>query len=946
MDVCVALIKSTPQHMKLKKILIAFVVIGSLFTNLHAQSITGLHIPKDYRGRLDQILVKIGKDMNIRFVYDSISLARYSTSINPNEEKTVGGMLRMFENAWNLKSRISDDGYIYIARNTQQLENLVQGNIVSHIHQKQVEQKAKQKLQPILRNFTLTGEIFDQKTGERIPYASVFIYKTRFGTSSDANGRFVLEQVPSDTCSIMIQYIGYRTRVINLEPNPQNPPLRIELEIQSQDIAAVFITGRKDDKALQQYTGEHKMKMAPEALKLLPNVGEKDIMRGFQLMPGVSASNENSSGMYVRGGTPDQNLILYDGFTVYYVDHLHGFYSAFNSNALKDVQLYKGGFDAKYGGRISSVTEITAKDGNKRDWVVGGEVSLLSMNAYAEVPIGEDVTTLFAFRRSYQGYLYNKISGQNSSLNSSSSTESDVPQFDRGNSTTPPAYFYDMNAKVTYQPNKKDILSLSFFNGTDYVDNTPQFSFPGGPPGGGSSESGPSISMNNNDYSEYGNIGSSFRWSRKWNSKWFSNALVSYSKFYATRDQTRVVNVVDEDDNETTSRSGILENNNLQDFSIKNDWRYSLNKQNTLETGVFGTYYDIHYSYAQTDTSTLLDLTNKAFVSGMYLQDKIQLDGDHWVITPGIRSTYFESTHKTYWEPRLSTSYRITPRLTLNAATGKFYQFANRVVREDVMSGNSDFWILSDGKNIPVSSSIHYNLGINYDLPNYIFSIEGYYKRNKNISEYTLRFQRSLVSGSQGGGPGGAEGNSELSETFLVGEGYACGLEFLAQKKAGRWNGWVSYTLGQVKNRFPAISSQYYYANQDVTHEFKAVGIYKLGNLDLSATWIFSTGRPYTAPLGAYEIQLANGTEKTFFAVSDRNSFRFPNYHRLDIAATYRFDLFWTTGKSWSISASVFNVYNRKNVSSKQFEVVDNAILESNINYLSITPNLSFSVKF
>jgi outer membrane receptor protein involved in Fe transport len=126
----------------------------------------------------------------------------------------------------------------------------------------------------------------------------------------------------------------------------------------------------------------------------------------------------------------------------------------------------------------------------------------------------------------------------------------------------------------------------------------------------------------------------------------------------------------------------------------------------------------------------------------------------------------------------------------------------------------------------------------------------------------------------------------------------------------------------------------------------KAVSIYKLGNLDLSATWIFSTGRPYTAPLGAYQIQLADGTEKTFFAVSDRNSFRYPNYHRLDIAATYRFDLFWTTGKAWSISASVFNLYNRKNVSSKQFEVVDNSILESNINYLSITPNLSFLVKF
>ena len=142
-------------------------------------------------------------------------------------------------------------------------------------------------------------------------------------------------------------------------------------------------------------------------------MGEKDILRGFQLMPGVSAANESSSGMYVRGGTPDQNLILYDGFTVYYVDHMYGFYSAFNSNAIKDVQLYKGGFESKYGGRLSSVTEITAKDGNKNRFTIGGEVSLLSFNAYTEIPIGDKFTSLFAFRRSSQGYMWNHISGHN-----------------------------------------------------------------------------------------------------------------------------------------------------------------------------------------------------------------------------------------------------------------------------------------------------------------------------------------------------------------------------------------------------------------------------------------------------------------------------------------------------------------------------------------------------
>ena len=257
------------------------------------------------------------------------------------------------------------NGYVYIARDKEHMKQLQSSHITQVEQQVEEVQTARSAMTPIKTNYTLTGDVFDIDTGERIPYATVAVSATPLGTATDANGHFTINNIPADTCTLQVRYIGYRTKWVSLSPTEENAPVRIDMEAQSQDIATVFIIGRKDDKALQQYTGEHKMKMAPEALKLLPNIGEKDILRGFQLMPGVSASKESSSGMYVRGGTPDQNLILYDGFTVYYVDHLHGFYSAFNSNAIKDVQLYKGGFDAKYGGRLSSVPEITVNDGNK-----------------------------------------------------------------------------------------------------------------------------------------------------------------------------------------------------------------------------------------------------------------------------------------------------------------------------------------------------------------------------------------------------------------------------------------------------------------------------------------------------------------------------------------------------------------------------------------------------
>lgn len=908
--------------------LIVFIFIPGL---LCAQTVENFRLPKNYIGRLDEILTEMGQDLNIRFIYDQATLKQYKTSFMTDNEKTVGGVLKMVNASWDILTLVGKDGFIYIAKDKKQLEQLQ--NIKEIINTERV--KSRKSLVPVKRNFLLSGEIVDSANGERIPFATIRIEGTTKGVTSDQNGHFVLEKVPADTAVVVVTYIGYHTKRIELEPQKENASLFIELKQQSVGISEVFVTGRKDDKALQQSTVEQKIKMSPIALKVLPNIGEKDIMRGFQLMPGVSAANEGSAGMYVRGGTPDQNLILYDGFTVYNVDHLYGFYSAFNSNAIKDVQLHKGGFDSKFGGRLSSVTEITGKDGNAKKATVGAEVSLLSMNTYIEVPVGERVTSLFAFRRSYQGYLYDKITG----LNKSSTTTSPQP-FMGGRSSGNSSYFYDLNGKITFKATPKDVLSLSIFNGTDYLDNTPQFRMRqggGGPPGGGGGglPAGSNISMSNTDFTRYGNIGTSAKWTRKVNETLTSSSLLSFSDYYSTRDERRSI-TIDVNGVSTIIKSGILEKNNLIDLSFKNDWKYVYDDKNILEFGAFGTWYAIDYRYQQNDTLTILDKNIKATITGLYLQDKLTLFDNLLTLTPGLRFNYFSSTGKIYPEPRLTASYLLSPKLTINGSTGLYYQFANRVVREDVMSGNRDFWILSNGKEIPVSSSLHFNLGLNYDLSDYLFSAEGFYKHNQNVTEYSMRYRSIPQPGS----------SVQSTEQFFTGDGYSIGLEFLAQKKAGNFNGWICYSLGEVKNRFPLQSSKYFFANQDVTNELKMVGIYKFGNFDFSASWIFATGRPYTAPLGGYSLTLTDGSKASFYSVSDKNAFRLPDYHRLDVAASYRFNLFNRKGKLNSISFSIFNLYNRTNVSSKQFQLVDDVILESDISYLGMTPNISISIKF
>jgi hypothetical protein len=910
----------------MKQFSLILFLLSILTINLEAQTVENFKLPKNYSGRLDEILPEVGFDLNVRFIFDKDYLKKYSTVLMTDQEKTVGGMLKMFRASWDMITLVGNDGFIYIARDKAQLE-LLQNN--KEIVKTEITQSRK-KLKPVKSNFLLSGDIVDIENGERIPFATVVIEGTTKGVTSDQNGHFAMEKVPADTVVVVVSYIGYHTKRIELEPQKENSSLKIELKQQTVGIAEVFVTGRKDDKALQQSTITQDIKMAPVALKILPNIGEKDIMRGFQLMPGVSAANEGSAGMYVRGGTPDQNLILYDGFTVYNVDHLYGFYSAFNSNAIKDVQLHKGGFDSKFGGRLSSVTEITGKDGNSKKATVGAEISLLSMNTYIEVPVGDRFTSLFAFRRSYQGYLYDKISALNKSP-----TTSARPMFG-GKSANTASYFYDLNGKVTFKATAKDVYTLSVFNGTDYLDNTPQFKMPeggGGPPGGGSFTG--NISINNTDFSRYGNVGASTKWTRKVNETLTSDLLVSFSDYYSTRDERRSI-TIDQNSVSTIRKSGILEDNNLIDLSIKNDWKYVYDDKNIFEFGGFGTLYRIDFTYQQNDTLTILDKNQRAAIVGFYLQDKMQFFNNLLTLTPGLRLNYFSGTNKVYPEPRLNASYRIAPKLTVNGATGLYDQFANRVVREDIMSGNRDFWILSDGKEIPVSSSVHFNLGLNYDLSDYLFSVEGFYKLNQNISEYSMRYRSIPQPGS----------TVQTTEQFFNGNGYATGVELLVQKKAGNFNGWICYTLGQVKNMFPLQSDQYFYANQDVTHELKMVGIYKWGNFDFSASWIYATGRPYTAPVGGYSLKLIDGTTQSYYAVSDKNSYRLPAYHRMDIAASYRFNLFNQRGKPNSLSFSVFNLYNRINVSSRQFQLVDYAILQSDISYLGITPNVTLSVKF
>ncbi len=783
---------------------------------------------------------------------------------------------------------------------------------------------------PVTFNFTLSGMVRDKQSNEALPFATIQIKGTTNAVNTNMDGYFTILKVPTDTTTLIVNYVGYQKTEVYLTPQTLKKNLQIPLSLAVSALKEVVVTAEKEDVVLVSRTDVNTIKMTPKKLEQLPNLGEKDIMRSFQLMPGVSASNESSSGLYVRGGTPDQNLILYDGFTIYHVDHLYGFFSAFNANALKDVQLYKGGFESRFGGRLSSVTEITGKDGNQKKFNIGGDLSLLSANAYVEVPIGKKFSSVIAYRRSYQGPVYNKLFQK---FNSSTSTLSSNGNSGNGGGggrrassqqSQPTSYFYDLNGKFTYRPTDKDIISLSIYNGADKLDNS-----------SGSTGTGGRGSFSITDLTKYGNIGGSLKWSRKWAPRLYGNTVLSYSNYYSDRDRSQSITRTSSTGETSTLKSGILENNNLKDYSFKSDYQWDAANWSQIQFGVFGTAFDIKYNYAQNDTITILNKNNQGLLYGAYLQNKFKFFNEKLQILPGLRASYFDITKAMYYEPRASAVYNISRHISLKAATGKYYQFANRVTREDILSGSRDFWILSNGKNIPVSSAIHYTGGVSFDTKNYLFSTEVYYKTLTNLTEYSLRFNTS---------PGGVSYN----ENFFNGKGFSKGIEFLIQKKTGKFNGWVSYTLAQARNNFAVYSTDYFPANQDVTHEFKIVALYEYKRWDFSATWIYATGRPYTAPSGAYSVTLLDGTTQDFFTVTSKNSLRLPDYHRMDFSVHYKLLVQGDKKKKRDIGYigfSLFNLYNRKNVWYKQYSITDGVITETNVNYVGIIPNLTLSLK-
>ncbi|NWG12481.1 MAG: TonB-dependent receptor [Acidobacteria bacterium] len=774
------------------------------------------------------------------------------------------------------------------------------------------------------------------KDGSVVPGVTVSVKETRLVTVSDAEGKYSLADVPQGQVIITASLPGFADWEMPVNVGPgQKVNLDITLEVKQQSFEVVV--SATAPKLMTASENISMVTVSPREIFSMPSLGQKDIFRAMQLMPGVSASNESSSGLYVRGGTPDQNLVLFDGFTAYDVDHFFGIFSAFNSDAIESITLYKGGFESKYGGRLSSVMDITGKSRMGDRFAIGAGVSFLSYNGYVAVPMGKWGSFLAAGRKSFQSSFSDRI--RDSYTTGAGGPGGGGPGGGMA-AVEPDSTFYDVNARSAFNLTARDTVTFSFYKGADDLDSSRKLETTS------RFLESRTISGDITSYSRWGNRGMSAAWDRKWTDALSSRFTAALSRYFKDRERSSKMVTKDSDTGlETTFDRGMREENHLRDLTFRNDSFLLLGRTHNLEFGAEVADISIDYGFETdlgyrpgaggTDSTSAvpeklrMDRRDTAFQYAVYAQDT-WIPFSKFTVTPGLRATYFDRTRRTYLDPRLSVIYHATDRLRLKAAGGRYHQFARDLVREDLFEGDQDVWTLSDGVTQPVGSATHFIAGVSYETPKYLWDVELYRKNLRGLSEMPSFNRRRPPP------------NLILRDYTYTGSGVAEGVEFAGQKKTGSNIGWFTYTIGRVMHTFPDFSTEPYRASHDSTHEFKLIDLHQWRRFTFSGSWVYATGKPFTEPLGITTITMPDGRLFDVVEMANKNGARLPPYHRLDFSAGIDF----LAGESYKATAgvSVFNAYNRRNVWRKEYDAVGGELISTDINYLGLTVSAFLNV--
>lgn len=761
---------------------------------------------------------------------------------------------------------------------------------------------------------TIAGYVTDASSGETLIGAYIMTPDGKRGTETNQYGYFVLS-LPEGENQIIASYVSYTEKTLSFNLK-KDTTVRIKLEPDNQ-LEELVVTAKeiKRDKRLEE-TVISKEVISPEILNVLPAMlGEPDLVKTVQMLPGVQSGTEGSSGLYVRGGSPDENLILLDDVPLYNVTHLFGFFSVFNSDAIKTVNLHKGGFPARFGGRLSSVMDIHTKDGNDKEIHGAAQIGLLSSKFSLEGPIVKEKTTFFvSARRTYFDVLSKPF----------------LPKDEQFG-----YFFWDLNAKVNHKFNDRHRLYFSIYSGRDKLGYEDEESY-------GESEYGLG----------WGNISSALRWNFLIHNKLFMNTTVALSRYKFFTETNDIE--YEKNSKKKEYELNINYTSLIRDWSIKNTFTYTPNNRHEIKFGEAVTlhsfkpgeqgFYEKYSGSNEDDTynsntdTTIHSSSKEPTECNLFIEDEFKIT-KRINLNVGLHASLFNVDDKTYTslEPRLSFAAHPTEKFTIKAAYSKMRQYLH-LLSNSTIGLPTDLWVPVTG-NIKPLESHQTAVGFVFGLPkDFLFSVEGYYKTMDNIIEY--KEGASMYS------------NTNWEGKVEMGKGKSKGVEVMLKKEAGKTTGWIAYTLSKSERQFDNINQgKWFPSNYDRTHDISIVINHKFSErVDIGATWVFGTGYPIT--MQTHSILVDPSLREEYYDnrvdyASSRNNYRMENYHRLDLGANFHRQKEGSKIKR-QLSVSLFNVYNHHNPFYYYFETdhIDETKKLMKLSIFPIIPSISYSIKF
>ncbi len=737
---------------------------------------------------------------------------------------------------------------------------------------------------------TISGTITDAKTGETLIGATVYDTISKKGAATNQHGRFTLTLKESKAV-LRVSYVGYETQFHPMEID-KNQRLDVQLK-GSVTLSEVVITGERVQHVESSQSSI--IELPVEQVKSVPVIfGETDVIKVVQLLPGVQSGSEGMSGMYVRGGGPDENLFLLDGVPMYNVNHLGGFFSAFNSDAVKNITLYKGSFPAHFSSRLSSVLDITTNNGNDKEYHGGVGVGLISAKFNLEGPIIKEKTTFsISGRRTYGDALLQPIIALVAATEGMGDEKVNAGY-----------YFYDLNAKITHKFNNRSRLYASYYMGDDalyakykYFHNSLEKDF---------------MRLGYN----WGNIVGSVRWNYELTPKLFMNVTGAYTRYRNNLALTEESVYLRYTDSYTMGF-----NSGIQDLTARADFDYAPSPDHAVKFGGQVLHHifkpetsSIKVSENDEEDSYKFDtIIGQSIVHAnemmFYAEDDWRIN-DWLKVNAGLNMTGFQVQGVFYpsVQPRLSGRILFNDRLSAKVGYAYMTQYLHLLSNSSI-SLPTDLWVPVTARIKPMTSQ-QVAAGLFYNVLDLNLSVEGYYKYMDNLLEY--KDGASFWGNSQG-----------WEDKVCMGRGWAYGVEFLAQKSVGRLTGWLGYTWSHTDRKFDREGNilnagRTFPAKYDRRHDVSLVLTYKFNeHIDASASWVFSSGNTATLPMQDIDPS-EEGTEQRYPYyynyevpyVSSRNNYRMPNYHRMDVSVNFHKKL--RRGKR-TINISIYNVYNHQN---------------------------------